>query len=93
MKTDLSSVNWFKSSHSSGQTECVEVAWLEGSVGIRDSKNPTGPALAFTPGEWDAFAAGVRDRNFSSQMRPVGVLCRLRIGLLGGGSVDPDAVG
>lgn len=29
--TDLSVVNWFKSSHSSGQTDCVEVAWLEGT--------------------------------------------------------------
>ncbi|WP_433193852.1 DUF397 domain-containing protein [Nocardia sp. CA-107356] len=60
MNTDLSGVNWFKSSHSSGQTDCVEVAWLDGGeVGVRDSKNPTGPALIFKPGEWDAFTAGV----------------------------------
>ncbi|MEV4234020.1 DUF397 domain-containing protein [Nocardia sp. NPDC049737] len=66
MNTDLSRANWFKSSHSSGQTECVEVAWLdEGSVGVRDSKNPTGPALIFTPGEWDAFTAGVTDGEFN----------------------------
>ncbi|MFD0366201.1 DUF397 domain-containing protein [Nocardia sp. GCM10030253] len=66
MNTDLSGVNWFKSSHSSGQTECVEVAWLEGAnVGVRDSKNPTGPALIFTPGEWDAFTAGVTDGEFN----------------------------
>ncbi|APB00241.1 DUF397 domain-containing protein [Nocardia seriolae] len=60
MKIDLSGARWFKSSRSSGQTDCVEVAWLAGdSVGVRDSKNPTGPALVFAPGEWDAFAAGV----------------------------------
>lgn len=66
MNTDLSVVNWFKSSHSSGQTECVEVAWLDGGgVGVRNSKNPTGPALIFTPGEWDAFTASVTDGEFN----------------------------
>ncbi|WP_433601513.1 DUF397 domain-containing protein [Nocardia sp. CA-135953] len=64
MKTDLSGANWFKSSHSSSQTDCVEVAWLDGAVGVRDSKNPTGPALVFAPEAWDAFAAGVRDGEF-----------------------------
>ncbi|WP_327096551.1 DUF397 domain-containing protein [Nocardia vinacea] len=66
MNTDLSGVNWFKSSHSGGQTDCVEVAWLDGgSVGVRDSKNPTGPALTFTPGEWDAFTAGITIEEFN----------------------------
>jgi hypothetical protein len=65
VNTDLSGVNWFKSSHSSGQTECVEVVWLKGAnVGVRDSKNPTGPALIFTPSEWDAFTAGVANGEF-----------------------------
>ncbi|WP_433209078.1 DUF397 domain-containing protein [Nocardia sp. CA-107356] len=59
-------MNWFKSSHSGGQTDCVEVAWLaSGEVGVRDSKNPTGSALTFTPGEWDAFTAGVTDGEFN----------------------------
>ncbi|WP_442943274.1 DUF397 domain-containing protein [Nocardia sp. NBC_00565] len=41
------------------------MAWLDGGeVGVRDSKNPTGPALVFTPSEWDAFAAGVREGEF-----------------------------
>ncbi|MGY2061009.1 DUF397 domain-containing protein [Nocardia gipuzkoensis] len=35
-----------------------------GSVGVRDSKDPTGPALVFAPGEWDAFTAGVRGGEF-----------------------------
>lgn len=66
MNTDLSGVNWFKSSHSSGQTSCVETAWLEGGrVGVRDSKDPTGPALIFTAGEWDAFTAGLTDGEFN----------------------------
>ncbi|MFJ9365844.1 DUF397 domain-containing protein [Nocardia sp. NPDC101769] len=66
MNIDLSGARWFKSSHSSGQTECVEVAWLTGgTVGVRDSKNPTGPALVFAPGEWDAFATGIIRGDFN----------------------------
>ncbi|WP_181722356.1 DUF397 domain-containing protein [Nocardia gipuzkoensis] len=67
MSVDLSGAVWFKSTRS-GSKDCVEVAHLEGGmVGVRDSKNPTGPALVFTPGEWDAFTAGVNDGEF---MRP-----------------------
>ncbi|MEA3531328.1 DUF397 domain-containing protein [Nocardia sp. CDC186] len=41
------------------------MAWLAtGYVGVRDSKNPTGQALIFAPGQWDAFAAGVRGGEF-----------------------------
>ncbi|NDU76737.1 DUF397 domain-containing protein [Actinomadura sp. DSM 109109] len=37
---------WRKSSHSGGEGgQCVELASLGGSVGIRDSKNPSGPSL------------------------------------------------
>ncbi|MET8871398.1 DUF397 domain-containing protein [Nocardia sp. NPDC004604] len=65
MTTDLSGATWFKSSYSGSQTDCVEVAWLAGGVvGVRDSKNPTGPALVFTPSEWDAFAEGVQEGQF-----------------------------
>lgn len=65
MSADLSEAHWFKSSRSGGSKECVEVAFLDGGrVGVRDSKNPTGPALVFTPGEWEAFTAGVQDGEF-----------------------------
>ncbi|WP_433682623.1 DUF397 domain-containing protein [Nocardia sp. CA-119907] len=61
----LAGAQWFKSTHSSGDSECVEVAFLDGGmVGIRDSKNPAGPALVFTPGEWNAFIGGARDGEF-----------------------------
>ncbi|NEW37211.1 DUF397 domain-containing protein, partial [Nocardia cyriacigeorgica] len=61
MSVDLAGARWFKSSKSSSTKECVEVAHLDtGIVGVRDSKNPTGPALVFAPGEWDAFLAGAR---------------------------------
>ncbi|MBF6447487.1 MULTISPECIES: DUF397 domain-containing protein [Nocardia] len=58
MSADLSGAKWFKSSRSGGTKECVEVAFLDGgAVGVRDSKNPGGPALVFTPAEWDAFTS------------------------------------
>ncbi|MEU0507041.1 DUF397 domain-containing protein [Nocardia sp. NPDC005998] len=66
MNTDLSGAKWFKSSRSASGKDCVEVAHLAGGmVGVRDSKNPTGPALVFTPTEWDAFTAGVQDGEFN----------------------------
>ncbi|MFI1917832.1 DUF397 domain-containing protein [Nocardia sp. NPDC020380] len=66
MTVDLSRAKWFKSSHSSGGQDCVEVAFLErGVVGVRDSKNPTGPALIFTPGQWDTFTSSVSAGEFN----------------------------
>jgi hypothetical protein len=65
MNVDLSGARWFKSTRSSAVKDCVEVAHLAGGmVGVRDSKNPAGPALVFTPGEWDAFIAGAQDGEF-----------------------------
>jgi len=58
MNVDLSGASWFKSSRSGGGNDCVEVAHLDaGHVGVRDSKNPSGPALMFSPAGWDAFLA------------------------------------
>ncbi|MFD0362783.1 DUF397 domain-containing protein [Nocardia sp. GCM10030253] len=65
MNVNLAGAKWFKGSRSSSGKDCVEVAHLAGGlVGVRDSKNPTGPALVFTPGEWDAFTAGMQDGEF-----------------------------
>ncbi|MGV9336767.1 DUF397 domain-containing protein [Nocardia sp. NPDC003726] len=62
---DLSGARWFTSTRTSGGKDCVEVAHLAGGmVGVRDSKNPTGPALVFAPGDWDAFTAGVAGGEF-----------------------------
>jgi hypothetical protein len=52
---DLSRATWRKSSHSNESGNCVEVAGTGPAVAVRDSKNPGGPALAFTPAQWRTF--------------------------------------
>ncbi len=65
MTDDLTPATWRKSSFSNNTGACVEVADLpDGGRGVRDSKNPTGPALMFTGPEWAAFTAGVRAGEF-----------------------------
>jgi hypothetical protein len=61
---DLSDMRWKKSSRSGAGNNCIEVADLDGERAVRDSKNPTGPALTFTAAEWVAFTAGVRADEF-----------------------------
>ncbi|TLF74868.1 DUF397 domain-containing protein [Nocardia cyriacigeorgica] len=66
MNADLRGAHWFKSSYSAGGTECVEIAHLNhGHVGVRDSKNPTGPALVFAPTAWDRFTSALRSGVFA----------------------------
>jgi Domain of unknown function (DUF397) len=59
---NLSRAVWRKSARSSGTGQnCVEVATnLPSIVAVRDSKDPGGPALTFTPDEWKNFTAKVR---------------------------------
>ncbi|WP_407564979.1 DUF397 domain-containing protein [Streptomyces sp. 184] len=49
-------LTWHKSSYSGGeQGQCVEVAETARAIQIRDSKNPDGSSLVFTPAEFSVF--------------------------------------
>ena len=55
-ETPDSGPRWVKSSFSFSNGNCVEVAGLPGrTVGLRDSKDPGGPVLRFSPIQWQAF--------------------------------------
>jgi hypothetical protein len=63
--TPGSGLTWIKSSLSFSNGNCVEVASLpDALVGVRDSKDPAGPVLRFTSGEWRAFLGGARNGEF-----------------------------
>ena len=62
----LNGAVWTKASRSNGTggNNCVEVAFLDAGVAVRDSKDRTGPALMFTPAEWTAFVDSAKDGEF-----------------------------
>lgn len=61
---DLTNANWFKSTYSSGQGACIEVAALSNTIATRDSKDPNSPVLLFTRYGWRDFVGAVNRREF-----------------------------
>lgn len=61
--SDIPRSDWRRSKRCDSGT-CVEVATFNDEVLVRDSKDPDGPVLRFTPTEWEAFVRGVEDGDF-----------------------------
>jgi hypothetical protein len=59
---ERSRLNWRKASYSTTNGGgCVEVATdLPELVAVRDSKDPDGPVLVFTPADWQDFIADLK---------------------------------
>jgi Domain of unknown function (DUF397) len=55
---------WVKAQHSGSNGQCVEIASAAGRIAIRDSKDPNGPILVYTPGEFKAFLHGAQNGEF-----------------------------
>ncbi|WP_328343999.1 DUF397 domain-containing protein [Micromonospora sp. NBC_00421] len=60
---DLTGAVWRKSTRSNNGGDCVEVADnLPAVVGLRDSKDPSGPALTFAPRVWTRFLTSIKQQ-------------------------------
>ncbi|MGW3468823.1 DUF397 domain-containing protein [Saccharopolyspora sp. NPDC000995] len=61
----LGAVTWRKSRHSGKWGNCIEIATLaDGTVALRQSRQPRGTALIYTRAELAAFLRGVKDGEF-----------------------------
>ncbi|HVV19319.1 MAG TPA: DUF397 domain-containing protein [Pseudonocardiaceae bacterium] len=58
---------WRKSTYSAENGSCVEVAFSEATVGVRDSKNTGAGHLTVAPAQWNAFVATVKSRQASKR--------------------------
>lgn len=62
---ELGPVQWRKSTASNPSGNCVELAQLQdGTIAVRNSRHPDGPALVYTRAEVAAFLTGVRNGEF-----------------------------
>lgn len=62
--TDPTIAVWRKSSLSGSGNNCVEVANMDNHYLVRDSKNPDGAVLSFSPGDWTTFLYRVKAGDF-----------------------------
>lgn len=65
--SDLQGVTWQKSQRSNSRGACVEMAQLtDGSIAMRNSRFPDGPALVYTQDEIDALIQGAKHGEFDN---------------------------
>jgi Domain of unknown function (DUF397) len=62
---------WIKSRYSFSNGNCVEFREENGEVQLRDSKDPDGPVLRFSPEDWDTFIRSVKKGELDRQTQPI----------------------
>jgi hypothetical protein len=67
--SERESLSWLKAHSSSANGHCVEIASATGKIAIRDSKDPNGPILVYTPAEFRAFLDGARKGEFDGLLQ------------------------
>ncbi|MET9064011.1 DUF397 domain-containing protein [Streptosporangium sandarakinum] len=63
-QADLSGARWHKSSLSGSGASCVEVAFVNDAVAVRDTKDRDGGTLIFRQDSWAAFISGIKAGGF-----------------------------
>lgn len=74
---ELTGLAWIKASFSNHNGACVELASTRDKIAIRDSKDPGGPILVYTPAEFRAFLDGARNGEFDSLVQLSGRIAAL----------------
>jgi hypothetical protein len=63
-EAERTGLTWLKAQYSGHNGACVEIASVADRIAIRDSKDPDGPILVYTPTEFKAFLHGARNGEF-----------------------------
>jgi hypothetical protein len=64
--TETAEVLPWRTATRSGGGNCVEVAPYNGMIAIRNSREPHGAILVYTPEEWAAFMDGAKKGEFDA---------------------------
>jgi hypothetical protein len=68
-EAERSALFWLKAQASGGNGACVEIASTIDKIAMRDSKDPDGPILVYTPTEFSAFLESARNGEFDHLVR------------------------
>jgi hypothetical protein len=66
VNVELLSTEWRKARRSMGNGNCVEISTIGAEVIVRDSKDPIGPVIVYSPGSWRRFASEARLGRFDA---------------------------
>jgi Domain of unknown function (DUF397) len=59
---EVRDLQWRKARRSAGNGACVEVAPTSGHIAVRDSKDPDGVRLRYTPQSWRNFLLNIKNK-------------------------------